>query len=233
VVNKRLLNCNCNIYKVVNPESCKNVKISNCYIDVGDDCITIKSGAEDDLLQKQYPCENIVITNYNMAHGHGGVVIGSEMSGGVKNVTITNCVFQNTDRGIRVKTRRKRGGSVERVIISNIIMENVLAAITLNEYYCCGADINDEEIFTSKEIKVTKNTPIISEIIISDVICHNTVGAGNYMYGLPEKPIRGITINNIDINVCGCEEGIEAIAALNHLKIVKILRSMGTKLNTN
>ena len=77
----------------INPESCKNVRISDCYIDVGDDCVTIKSGAEEDLLQKQFPCENITVTNCIMAHGHGGVVFGSEMSGGIKNVTVSNCIF--------------------------------------------------------------------------------------------------------------------------------------------
>jgi polygalacturonase len=92
----------------INPDSCQNVHIANCHIDVGDDCIAIKSGKEGCL--PKAPCENITITNCTMVHGHGGVVIGSEMSGGVRNVVISNCVFEGTDRGIRIKSRRESGG---------------------------------------------------------------------------------------------------------------------------
>lgn len=91
----------------INPESCTNVRISNCNIDVGDDCIAIKAGTED--TKERVPCENITITNCTMVHGHGGVVLGSEMSGDIRNVTISNCVFKQTDRGIRMKSRRGRG----------------------------------------------------------------------------------------------------------------------------
>ena len=92
----------------INPDSCSNVHISNCHIDVGDDCITIKSGSEVDGRRTLRPCQNVTITNCTMLHGHGGVVIGSEMSGGVRNVAISNCVFCGTERGIRLKSRRAR-----------------------------------------------------------------------------------------------------------------------------
>lgn len=197
----------------INPESCKNVRISNCHIDVGDDCVTLKSGTEDDLLQKQYACENITISNCTMAHGHGGVVIGSEMSGGVKNVVINNCIFQNTDRGIRLKTRRKRGGIVEDVVISNIVMEHVQAAITMNEYYICGADVNDIEIFDLEKREIDALTPRISNINISNIIGKDILGVGIYMYGLPELPISDVVMNNIDLSVTGSEEGIDAVMA--------------------
>ena len=85
----------------INPESCRDVRILNCRVDVGDDCITLKSGTEE--TPNPAPCENIVIANCLLVHGHGGIVIGSEMSGGVRNVTVTNCVFTGTDRGLRVK----------------------------------------------------------------------------------------------------------------------------------
>ena len=84
----------------INPDSCNNVHIANCHIDVGDDCIAIKSGSEEDGRRTPRPCQNITIMNCTMLHGHGGVVIGSEMSGGVRNVAISNCVFCGTDRGI-------------------------------------------------------------------------------------------------------------------------------------
>lgn len=202
----------------INPESCKNVRISNCFVDVGDDCITIKSGMEDDVLQKKYACENITITNCNMAHGHGGVVLGSEMSGGIKNVTISNCVMQNTDRGIRIKTRRKRGGDVRNVMANNIVMENVQAAITINEYYSCGADFSDEELFTDRAVPVTERTPIISGININGITGRGIIGVGIYMYGLPELPISNVTITNLDFQVEGSEDGIMAVSTINRPK---------------
>ena len=119
----------------INPESCRNIHISNCHISVGDDCIAIKSGREFDTYIKEWASENITITNCTMAGGHGGIVIGSEMSGGVRNVTISNCIFQNTDRGFRVKTRRLRGGTVENIRVSNIIMEHVYCPLIINCYY--------------------------------------------------------------------------------------------------
>src|SRR4051812_42767034 len=94
----------------INPDSCRNVRISDCHVDVGDDCITIKSGKETDERRELRACENITITNCTLMAGHGGVVIGSEVSGSIRNVAISNCVFVGTDRGIRIKARRGRGG---------------------------------------------------------------------------------------------------------------------------
>jgi len=109
----------------INPESCKYVHISDCHISVGDDCITIKSGKDKPGRSKAAPAQNYTITNCTMLSGHGGVVIGSEMSGGVKNIVISNCIFDGTDRGIRIKTTRGRGGIVEDIRVDNIIMKNI------------------------------------------------------------------------------------------------------------
>ena len=107
----------------INPSSCRNVRISDCFISVGDDCITIKSGRDADGRKYGKACENITITNCVMLSGHGGVVIGSEMSGGVRRVTISNCVFDGTDSGIRLKSSRGRGGVVEELRVDNIVMK--------------------------------------------------------------------------------------------------------------
>ena len=96
----------------INPESCNGVRISNCYVDCGDDCITLKSGYNEHGRKVGIPCENVTIMNCTFAHGRSAVGIGSEMSGGVRNVTIMNCVFKGTLRGLRVKTGRGRGGVV-------------------------------------------------------------------------------------------------------------------------
>lgn len=202
----------------INPESCKNVRISDCHIDVGDDCVTVKSGNEEDLLQKQFPCENIIITNCTMAHGHGGIVLGSEMSGGIKNVTVSNCIFQNTDRGIRIKTRRLRGGTVRGISFNNIVMENVMACITVNEYYSCVCGeypIPPEELFSPTPRPVDETTPCISDIRISGIMATNVAAAGIYFYGLPEMPIRNITMSDLQIEVTGYEKGYGTVMALN------------------
>lgn len=186
----------------INPESCSNVHISNCTVDVGDDCLTLKSGTEDDLFQKQHPCENIVVTNCTMLNGHGGVVIGSEMSGGVKNVTISNCVFNGTDRGIRIKTRRKRGGIVEDVIISNIIMENVLSPFVINGYYQCGGAAEDDiSLFSLDRLPVTESTPIMRNINISNIRATNVAASAAYIYGIPEMPVEGVTLSNFSVEM--------------------------------
>ena len=191
----------------INPESCSNVKISDCYIDVGDDCVTIKSGLERDIFPKDYPCENIVVTNCTFVHGHGGIVIGSEMSGGVKNLTVTNCVFRDTQRGIRVKARRARGGYIEDIIINNVIMDSLDAGITINEYYNCGIGPDDMSVFSYEPQPIVDTTPYIKNITISNVIIKNTKAAGIYFLGLPELPISNIKIINADIRVSGTQTG--------------------------
>jgi polygalacturonase len=115
----------------INPESCRNVQIMNSRIDVGDDCVTLKSGINEVGRKMGKPDENITITNCVMLRGHGGVTIGSEMSGGVRNVVVSNCVFQGTDVGIRVKSQRGRGGVVEGLSVSNIVMQDVASAFTI------------------------------------------------------------------------------------------------------
>ena len=182
----------------INPESCSNVHISNCTIDVGDDCLTLKSGTEDDELQKKHPCENIVVTNCTMMSGHGGVVIGSEMSGGVKNVTITNCVFNGTDRGIRIKTRRKRGGLIEDVVISNIVMTDVIVPFVVNGYYQCGAgvDFNDMSLFSLEKRGIEDNTPVIRNINISNIHAKNVTASAGYIYAIPEMPVDNLSVSN-------------------------------------
>ncbi len=177
----------------INPDACRYVHISNCHISVGDDCITIKSGRDVDGRRVGRACENITITNCTMLDGHGGVVIGSEMSGGVRKVTISNCVFDGTDRGIRLKSMRGRGGIVEEIRVSNVVMKNIAEeAITLNMFY------NP----TSAE-PVSERTPCFRNIHISDLTVTNSVKAG-VLLGLPEMPIENISFNHLFMD---CEKG--------------------------
>lgn len=181
----------------INPESSSNVRISDCYISVGDDCIAIKAGTEG--ASERIPCENITIENCNMLDGHGGIVIGSEMSGDVKNMVVSNCVFKNTDRGIRLKTRRGRGGTIKNIVFNNIIMDGVMCPIVMNLYYFCGPGGKEKYVWDKAAYPVTEETPAIYDITISNVKAINARAAAGFIYGLPESLIRNIKFSNVDI----------------------------------
>lgn len=171
----------------INPESCRNVHIANCHISVGDDCITIKSGKDRSGRKVNIPAENYTITNCTMLNGHGGVVIGSEMSGGVKNIVISNCIFDGTDRGIRLKTARGRGGVVENIRVSNIVMRNIRdQAIVLNTQYA-----------KTEPEPVSERTPQFKNIHISNM--SGTTNRVMRIRGLEEMPIENISVNNINM----------------------------------
>lgn len=171
----------------INPESCKNVRISDCHISVGDDCITIKSGKDAPGRKKAVPAENYTITNCTMLSGHGGVVIGSEMSGDVRKITISNCVFDGTDRGIRIKSARGRGGVVEEIRVDNIIMKNIgKQAIVLDLQYA-----------KSTVEPVSERTPRFRNIHFSNIT--GQVNQAAYLNGLEEMPIENISFNDINM----------------------------------
>jgi len=173
----------------INPTSCKNVRISNCHISVGDDCITIKSGRDIDGRKWATPTENVTITNCTMLNGHGGVVIGSEVSGDIRKITISNCVFDGTRRGIRLKSARGRGGIVEDIRVSNIVMKNIQdQALVFNLFYDPSA----------KPEPISERTPVFRNIHISDLTAVDVKKACT-LYGIEEMPVQNISFNNINI----------------------------------
>jgi polygalacturonase len=182
----------------INPESCRNVRISDCHIDVGDDCITIKSGTESS--PERVPCENITITGCTMVHGHGGVVIGSEMSGGVRNVVITGCVFQGTDRGIRIKSRRGRGGTVEDIRVTNVVMTDVMCPIVINPHYFCGPDGDEPRVGDRSPHPVDDSTPVFRRIHLAHITARGVHAAAGHIYGLPEQPLTELTLDDIAVS---------------------------------
>lgn len=186
----------------INPNGCSHVRITDCTIDVGDDCIAIKAGTED--TPNRRPCENIVIANCIMAHGHGGVVIGSEMSGDVRNVVVTGCIMKNTDRGIRIKTRRGRGGTVENLQFSNIAMDHVICPFVVNMYYCCGEGGRCSVVRERGAMPVSMETPRIRDIRISHVDVSNASACAGFILGLPEQPIERLSISDCVVTLrCG------------------------------
>lgn len=183
----------------INPDSCRNVRISNCYISVGDDCIAIKSGVEYG--KYRIPCENITITNCTMLDGHGGVVIGSEMSGSIRYITISNCVFDGTDRGIRIKSRRGRGGAVEDIRVNNVIMKKVMCPLVMNLYYFCGKGGKDDIVKDKNPKPVNEGTPAFRRIHLSNVTARDAGACAGFFYGLPEMPIEDISFHNVYVHM--------------------------------
>jgi polygalacturonase len=175
----------------INPESCRNVQIMNSRIDVGDDCVTLKSGINEVGRKMGKPDENITITNCVMLKGHGGVTIGSEMSGGVRNVVVSNCVFQGTQVGIRVKSQRGRGAVVEGLSVSNIVMQDVLSAFTITTFYA-GSD-KPGDVFPLNE-----GTPRFRDFVFSNITARGSKTAGQ-ITGLKELPVEDILFSNVRI----------------------------------
>jgi len=163
----------------------------NCRIDVGDDCVTLKSGTNELGRKMGRPDENITITNCVMLKGHGGVTIGSEMSGGVRNVVVSNCVFQGTDVGIRIKSQRGRGNVVEGLTASNIVMQNVRSAFTITTFYM-GSDKPDD-VFP-----VDDGTPRFRDFHFSNITARGSETAGQ-VTGLREMPVEDITFSDVHI----------------------------------
>ncbi len=184
-------------------ESCRNALIVDSKFDAGDDGICIKSGKDADGRRRGRPCENVVVDGCTVFAGHGGFVVGSEMSGGVKNIMVRNCQFLGTDVGLRFKSTRGRGGIVENINIDGISMTDIKTdAITFNMYYggksVAEALADGDNPDNTAKMPVDETTPIFRNINISNVVCN---GAGRAMEfnGLPEMPIDGITLRNVNI----------------------------------
>ena len=175
-------------------ESCRNAMIINSTFDAGDDAICIKSGKDKDGRKRAMPCENVIIRNNTVLHGHGGFVVGSEMSGGARNIYIGDCCFIGTDVGLRFKSTRGRGGVVENIYIENIVMTNIPEEPLLFDLF-----YGKKGKETAHQIpEVSEETPIFRDIHINNIVCR---GAGRAMYfnGLPEMKINNITIDNVTI----------------------------------
>lgn len=183
----------------IDPNACSDVRILGCNIDVGDDCIAIKSGTED--TENRQPCERIIISDCHFLHGHGGVVLGSEMSGSVRDVSVSNCIFHQTDRGIRLKTRRGRGGEVSGIRLSSLMMDEVMCAFVFNMYYFCGKGGKLQRVWDKNAYPVDETTPSLKNVCISDVVCRNCTAAAGYFYGLTEMPVENVSIKNVTIEM--------------------------------
>ncbi len=173
----------------IDPSRCKNVLITKCYIDVGDDNVAIKSGRKVD--GREFACENITVSDCTFLNGHG-VSIGSETVGGVRGLTVQRCTFENTDNGIRIKSRRGRGGLVENITYSDITMKNVTVPISISGYYPKIPAENESQ-------PVTAETPVYRNIRITNLTATSPRSAG-FIVGLPESLISDVVLENIHIS---------------------------------
>ena len=193
----------------IDPDGCQDVRISDCTIDVGDDCIAIKSGTE--ATPNRQPSERITITNCHFLHGHGGVVLGSEMSGDIRNVVVSSCVFYETDRGIRLKTRRGRGGTVEGIQLNNLVMEKVMCPFVFNMYYFCGADGKMKHVWDKAAYPVTDGTPCLRDVSISGVRARKCTACAGFFYGLAEMPVAGVSMQDVVVEMTDGPSGRPAM----------------------
>ena len=182
-------------------ESCVNSIVVNSIFDVGDDAICIKSGKDEDGRRRARPTENLIVDNCKVFHGHGGFIVGSEMSGGVRNISVTNCHFLGTDVGLRFKSTRGRGGIVENIHISNIYMYNIVTESFLFDLYYGGKSASeslaDGDTTPSDEdaLPVTEETPVFRNIYVKNLVSRNARRAMLFN-GLPEMNIENINLEN-------------------------------------
>ena len=208
----------------LNPESCCDVEIVGMRFCVGDDAIAIKSGKLYMGMKYRTPASRHTIRNCLMERAHGAVVLGSEMSGGVRELSVSQCRFVDTDRGLRIKTRRGRGryAVIDGVEFSNVLMDNVKAPFVINMYYCCDPDGHDEIVWSKEPHPVDDTTPYLGAFTFRNMECRNCHWAGGYFYGLPEQPIGAITIESVDFTFSdnateGCPAMMDGIEPMSRI----------------
>jgi polygalacturonase len=209
----------------IDVESCKNVLIENSTFDVGDDGICVKSGRNEAGRKRGLPTENMIVRNCVVYHAHGGFVIGSEMSGGARNIFVSNCTFIGTDIGLRFKTTRGRGGVVEKIYINDISMKDIVGeAILFDMYYEAKDPIvlaGEKRQLPKVEFKtVDETTPQFKDFHISNVVCNGAKKA-IFIRGLPEMHVKDVVMENLTIQ---SDKGIDMQEAsgikLSHVKVI-------------
>lgn len=194
----------------IDVESCKNVLIENSVFDVGDDALCMKSGRDAEGRKRGMPTENVIIRGCTVYASHGGFVIGSEMSGGARNIYVSNCTFIGSDIGLRFKTTRGRGGIVENIFIRDIYMKDIPGdAILFDMYYAAKDPVplaGEKRELPKVEFKtVDETTPQFRNFHISNVYC-NGAAKGIFVRGLPEMHVKNIVLENMVIQA---DKGID------------------------
>jgi polygalacturonase len=216
-------------------ESCKNAVIYNNNFDVGDDAMCFKSGKDKEGRDRGMPTENVIVKNNVVYHGHGGFVIGSEMSGGVRNVHVSDCTFMGTNIGIRFKSNRGRGGIVENIYISNINMTDIpTEPIRFNMFYGGKAPVLEDGSSSLSLVKndppsvpINEETPVFRNIHVKNIIASSFGNAALFM-GLPELKLENVTLENA---ILRAPKGFTIVDAEGiELKNVQVIQESGPAL---
>lgn len=186
----------------IDPESCVNTRIIGANIHVGDDCIAMKASKVFLGMKLKKSCEHTVIRNCLLDKGHGGIVIGSEMSGGVKDMVVTQCLMDHTDRGLRVKTRRGRGNTavIDGLVFRNVEMRGVKAPFVINMFYFCDPDGHSQYVQSREAQPVDEYTPKLGTLTMENIVATDAQYAGCYFDGLPEMPIERVSMKDVTIS---------------------------------
>ena len=184
------------------PESCRNVRLLGTEISVGDDCIAIKSGKIGLGRKYKRPCENVEIAWCAMLDGHGGVTLGSEMAGGIRQVRVHHCYMRGNDRGLRVKTRRGRGkdGVIDEILFEKVRMDRVRMPLIVNSMYFCDPDGHSEWVQSREKKPVDETTPRIGAVRFEQVKATGCQACAGYVLGLPEKPVEELTLKDCEFD---------------------------------
>lgn len=182
-------------------ESSSFVVVRHCTVTVGDDGIALKSGSGRDGIDQNVPTTDVLIEHCTVHAAHGGAVIGSETAAGFSRITVRHCRFENTDRGIRIKTRRGRGGKICDLVFSDLVMRSNLCAVAINMYYRCGS--TDEGDFSLDTQPVDDTTPSIEGVRIERCIATGSRASAAFIVGLPESPIKDLVIRECSFSLAG------------------------------
>lgn len=197
------------------PECCRNVRLLGTEISVGDDCIALKSGKIRIGKKYRHPCENVEIAWSAMLDGHGGVTLGSEMAGGIRNVRVHHCYMRGNDRGLRIKTRRGRGkdGVIDDILFEKVRMDGVKMPLIVNSMYFCDPDGHSEWVQTREKQPVDDTTPRIGTIRFEQVEATGCKACAGYVLGLPEKPAEHIALKDCSFSFDPAAEPLVPVMA--------------------
>jgi polygalacturonase len=210
----------------IDVESCNRVLIENSSFDVGDDGLCMKSGRDEAGRKRGMPTENVIIRDCKVYHAHGGFVIGSEMSGGARNIWVSNCTFIGTDIGLRFKTTRGRGGIVENIYINDIRMIDIPGEAILFDMYYMAVDPvalagEKRELPKVETLPVTEGTPQFKHFVVKNVVC-NGAEKGIFIRGIPEMHVKDVVLENMTLQA---DKGIDCQEASGiTFKNITILR---------
>lgn len=186
----------------LDPESCEHIEIAGCHFTLGDDCIALKSGKIYMAQRYRRATRDVHIWHCLMENGHGAVTVGSELAAGIYDVHVEKCLFQNTDRGLRIKTRRGRGrlAVIENVFFEQIRMEHVKTPLVVNSFYCCDPDGRTDYVQNRNPQPVDERTPLLQRLVFHDITCYHVHACAGYFYGLPEQPVGEIEMKHIRVD---------------------------------